>query len=95
MNKTPDGNEDENQKLIRYVSNKLIPLMNIIRNNKWFGLPEMTDELGHVIRYGNQSDIKAMAIFFELLEYLSKLDIDNDNDNDYSNECIDNSNAEI
>ena len=55
----------------------------------------MTDELGHVIRYGNQSDIKAMAIFFELLEYLSKLDIDNDNDNDYSNECIDNSNAEI
>ena len=95
MNKTPDGNDDENQKLIRYASNKLIPLMNIIRNNKWFGLPEMTDELGHVIRYGNQSDIKAMAIFFELLEYLSKLDLDNDNDNDYSNECIDNSNAEI
>jgi len=91
MNKTPEGNEDENQKLIRYASNKLIPVMNLIRNNKWFGLPEMTDELGHVIRYGNQSDIKAMAIFFELLEYISKLDLDFDNSNEY----IDNSNEEI
>ena len=93
MNKTPDGNEDENQKLIRCASNKLIPVMNIIKNNKWFGLPEMTDEVGDVIKYGNQSDIKAMAIFFELIEYLSKMDLDNDND--YSNEYIDNSNAEI
>jgi hypothetical protein len=68
--------------------------MNIIKNNKWFGIPEMTDELGHIIKDGNQSDIKAMAIFFELIELLSKLDLEND-DIDYSNDNIDNSNVEI
>ena len=91
---TPDGNEDENQKLIKFASSKLIPIMNIIKNNKWFGIPEMTDELGHIIKDGNQSDIKAMAIFFELIELLSKLDLEND-DIDYSNDNIDNSNVEI
>ena len=67
--------------------------MNIIKNNKWFGLPEMTDELGNIIKDGNQSDIKAMAIYYELIEILSKLDLENDND--YSNEYIDNSNVDI
>ena len=90
---TPNGNEDENQKIIKYVSKKLIPIMNIIKNNKWFGLPEMTDELGNIIKDGNQSDIKAMAIYYELIEILSKLDLENDND--YSNEYIDNSNVDI
>ena len=90
---TPVGNEDENQKIIKFVSNKLIPIMNIIKNNKWFGLPEMTDELGNIIKDGNQSDIKAMAIFFELIEILSKLDLENENE--YSNEYIDSSNVEI
>ena len=91
---TPDGNEDESQKLIKFASSKLIPIMNIIKNNKWFGIPEMTDELGHIIKDGNQSDIKAMAIFFELIELLSKLDLEYD-DVDYSNDNIDSSNVEI
>ena len=92
---TPDGeNEEENQRIIKFVSNKLIPIMNIIKNNKWFGLPEMTDELGYIIKDGNQSDLKAMAIFFELIEILSKLYFD-ENDNDYSNDYIDNSIYEL
>ena len=90
---TPDRNENENQKIIKFASKKLIPIMNIIKNNKWFGIPEMTDELGNIIKDGNQSDIKAMAIYYELIEILSKLEIENDND--YSNEYIDNSNVDI
>ena len=89
---TPYGNEDENQKIIKFISNKLIPIMNIIKNNKWFGLPEMTDELGNIIKDGNQSDLKAMSIFLELIDILSKLDLENENE--YSNEYIDNSNIE-
>ena len=69
--------------------------MNIIKNNKWFGIPEMTDELGYIIMDGNQSDLKAMAIFFELIEILSKLDLDNENENDYSNEYNESSNLEM
>ena len=88
-----NGNENENKQLIKYVSMKLIPIMNIIKNNKWFGLPEMTDELGNIIKDGNLSDVKAMAIFFELIELLSKLELENEND--YSNEYIDNSNVDI
>ena len=90
---TPDGNEDDNQNIIKFASNKLIPIMNIIKNNKWFGIPEMTDELGYIIMDGNQSDLKAMAIFFELIEILSKLDLENEND--YSNEYNENSNLEM
>ena len=82
------------KKIKEFVSNKLIPIMNIIKNNKWFGLPEMTDELGYIIKDGNQSDLKAMAIFFELIEILSKLYFD-ENDNDYSNDYIDNSIYEL
>ena len=95
IQKTPDGNEDESQKIINFISNKLIPIMNIIKNNKWFGLPEMTEELGNLIKDGNQSDLKAFAIFYELIDILSKLNLENENDNDYSNEYIDNSNVEI
>ena len=69
--------------------------MNIIKNNKWFGIPEMTDEFGYIIMDGNQSDLKAMAIFFELIEILSKLDLDNENENDYSNEYNESSNLEM
>ena len=69
--------------------------MNIIKNNKWFGIPEMTDELGYIIMDGNQSDLKALAIFFELIEILSKLDFDNENENDYSNEYNESSNLEM
>ena len=90
---TPDGNEEDNQNIIKFASNKLIPIMNIIKNNKWFGIPEMTDELGYIIMDGNQSDLKAMAIFFELIEILSKLDLENEND--YSNEYNENSNLEM
>ena len=86
-------NEDENPNIIKYASMKLIPIMNIIKNNKWFGLPEMTDELGNIIKDQNQSDVKSMAIFLELIEILSKLDLENENDT--SNENNDNSNADI
>ena len=95
LQKTPDGNENGTQKLINYISSKLIPIMNIIKNNKWFGIPEMTDELGNIIKDGNQSDLKAFAIFYELIDFLSKLNVENENDNDYSNDYIDNSNVEI
>ena len=86
-------NEDLNNQIIKYASNKLIPIMNIIKNNKWFGLPEMTDELGNVIQDANQSDLKAMAIFFELIDILSKLN--NDNIKEYSSEFNDISNPEV
>ena len=74
--------------------------MNAIKNNKWFGLPEMSDELGNVIKEGNQSDLKSMAIFLELMDILSKLNEDNNNyyninDNEYSNDLNDNSNIDI
>ena len=97
---TPDGNEDEINKIIKFASSKIIAIMNAIKNNKWFGLPEMSDELGNVIKEGNQSDLKSMAIFLELMDILSKLNEDNNNyyninDNEYSNDLNDNSNIDI
>ena len=97
---TPDGNEDEINKIIKFASSRLITIMNAIKNNKWFGLPEMSDELGNVIKEGNQSDLKSMAIFLELMDILSKLNEDNNNyyninDNEYSNDLNDNSNIDI
>ena len=91
--KIPDIKEDLKTRIIKFASNKLIPVMNIIKNNKWFGIPEMTDENGNIIKDGNQSDLKAMAIFFELIEMLSKLK--QDNEYEYSNDFNDNSNIDF
>ena len=91
-NNSTDRNEDSKYKIIKFASNKLIPIMNLIKNNKWFGLPEMTDEMGNIIEDENQSDIKAMAIFLELIEMLSK--INKDYEKEYSSNFNDNSNVE-
>ena len=91
-NNTTEKNEDLKCKIIKYASNKLIPIMNVIKNNKWFGLPEMTDEIGNIIEDENQSDLKAMAIFLELIEILSK--INKDNEKEYSSDYNDNSKVE-
>ena len=93
-NKNIKTSEDLKNKVIKFASNKLIPIMNIIKNNKWFGLPEMTDEEGNIIIDGNKSDIKAMAIFSELIEMLSKINSDNENTYEYSNSINDNSNID-
>ena len=84
--------EDLKQKIIKFASNKLVTVMNVFKNNKWFGIPEMTDENGNIIKDGNQSDLKAMAIFFELIDMLAK--INKENENEYSNDFNDNSNIE-
>ena len=93
-NNIKEEKDDLKHKIIKFASNKLIPIMNIIKNNKWFGIPEMTDELGNIIQDGNQSDLKAMAIFLELIELLAKINSENENINESSNEINDNSNIE-
>ena len=92
-NNTTDRTEDLKHKIIKFASNKLVPIMNIIKYNKWFGIPEMTDELGNIISDENQADLKAMAIFFELIDMLSKLN--SENESEISNDYNDNSNIEI
>ena len=92
-NNTFDRNEDLKHKIIKFASNKLVPIMNIIKYNKWFGIPEMTDELGNIISDENQADLKAMTIFFELIDMLSKLNTENESE--ISNDYNDNSNIEI
>ena len=91
-NNTQEEKEELKKKIIKFTSSKLIPIMNVMKNNKWFGIPEMTDETGKIIKDGNQSDLKAMAIFFELIVLVSKLN--KDNDVDYSNDFNDYSNTD-
>ena len=93
-NKNISSSEELKNKVMKFASNKLIPLMNIIKNNKWFGLPEMTDKEGNIIIDGNKSDLKAMAIFLELIEMLIKINTENENTFEYSNSINDNSNID-
>ena len=87
-NKFEDASEEdvnENQEKIKFISKKLIPVIKCFENNKWFGLPEMTDEYGNIIKEGNQSCLKANCMFFELMEIISKLDINKEESDDELN----------
>ena len=68
-------NKNKKQTKLNYFMQKLIPVINTMKNNKWMGLPEMTDENGKIIEEGNQTDLKANAMFFELIDILSELNI--------------------
>ena len=37
-----------NQNITKIISNKLIPIMNIMKNNKWFGISEITDKYWNI-----------------------------------------------
>ena len=37
-------NKNKEQIKLNYFMKKLMPVINIMKNNKWIGLPEMTDE---------------------------------------------------
>ena len=57
--------------MIRFTSKKLIPYIKYMKENKYMGIPEIIDEIGNVFNEGNQSDLKSLATFFELINKLA------------------------
>ena len=62
---------DKIEEMIRFTSKKLIPYIKYIKENKYMGIPEIIDEIGNVSIEGNQSDLKSIATFFELINKLA------------------------
>ena len=59
------------EEMIRFTSKKLIPYIKYMKENKYMGIPEIIDEIGNVFNEGNQSDLKSLATFFELINKLA------------------------
>ena len=57
--------------IIQYASNKLNPYIQNMKESFYMGIPEIIDEDGKVSEEGNKSDLKAFAIFYELIDKIS------------------------
>ena len=57
--------------IIRYISSKLYPYIQNMKESLYMGIPEIIDEDGKVSEEGNKSDLKAFAIFYELIGKIS------------------------
>ena len=76
----------QTDEMVRYVSKKLIPFIKYMKENKYMGVPEIIDEIGNVSNEGNQSDLKSMATFFELINKLAWVNDKINNNNDSEDE---------
>ena len=75
------NNWKSDKECIRFISKKLIPLMKYIEESEWMGLPEMTDENGKVVKNGNETHLMAICIIYEVLDKISKKNININNNN--------------
>ena len=57
--------------IIRYISKKLYPYIQNMKESIYFGIPEIIDEDGKVSDEGHKSDLKAFSIFYELIDIIS------------------------
>ena len=57
--------------IIRYISKKLYPYIQNMKESVYFGIPEIIDEDGKVGDEGHKSDLKSFAIFYELINIIS------------------------
>ena len=61
---------EKTEEMVRFVSKKIIPFIKYMKENRYMGIPEIIDELGNISNEGNQSDLKSMATFLELINKL-------------------------
>ena len=77
---------EKTEEMVRYISKKLIGYIKYMKETRYMGVPEIIDEIGNVYNEGNQSDLKSMAMFLELINKLAwasdKIynDVDNEED---------------
>ena len=62
---------ENSNEIIRYISKKLYPYIQNIKESHYMGIPEIIDEDGNISEDGYKSDLKSFAIFYELLEKIS------------------------
>ena len=62
---------ENSNEIIRYISKKLYPYIQNIKESHYMGIPEIIDEDGNISEDGFKSDLKSFAIFYELLEKIS------------------------
>ena len=74
---------EKTEEMVRFVSKKIIPFIKYMKENRYMGIPEIIDEVGNISNEGNQSDLKSMAIFLELINKLAWASDKFYNDNDY------------
>ena len=68
-----DNIYENNDEIIRYISKKLYPYIQYMKESNYYGLPEIIEEDGNVSEDGNKSDLKSFAIIFELIEKISHI----------------------
>ena len=68
-----DNIYDNIDDIIRYISRKLYSYIKNMKENIYMGIPEIIDEEGKVSEDGHKSDLKAFAVFYELIEKISHI----------------------
>ena len=68
-----DNIYENNDDIIRYISKKLYPYIQYMKESNFMGLPEIIEEDGNVSEDGNKSDLKSFAIIYELIEKVSHI----------------------
>ena len=59
--------------IIRYISKKLYPYIEALKENEYMGIPEIIDEDGNISKDGYETEIKSFAVFYELIDNISKI----------------------
>ena len=59
--------------IIRYISKKLYPYIEALKENEYMGIPEIIDEDGNISKDGYETEIKSFALFYELIDNISKI----------------------
>ena len=68
-----DSIYENSAEIIRYISKKLYPYIQYMKESNYMGLPEIIEEDGNVSEDGNKSDLKSFAIIYELIEKISHI----------------------
>ena len=66
-----DNIYENNNEILRYISKKLHPYIQNLKESIYMGIPEILDEDGNISEEGNKSDLKSFAIFYELIDKVS------------------------
>ena len=68
-----DNIYENSDEIVRYISKKLYPYIQYMKESNYLGIPEIIEEDGNVSEDGNKSDLKSFAIIYELIEKISHI----------------------